>query len=154
MNVINLGFPRTGTQSLGAALKILDYKPFTMSEALSKCSYLIFLQKKYSGRLDTPCSKVIKGYDAMIGMPLCFQQESLYKEFSHAKYIVLLRDPEAWYKSMSSLAPESVSYRFGRRFGAQKLKTFSLRCSLLGGLGPASITLMNFLSVQVRFTLI
>ncbi|NKB24150.1 MAG: hypothetical protein GKR87_07205 [Kiritimatiellae bacterium] len=50
--------------------------------------------------------------------------------------------------------PESVSYRFGRRFGAQKLKTFSLRCSLLGGLGPASITLMNFLSVQVRFTLI
>ncbi len=50
--------------------------------------------------------------------------------------------------------PESISYRFGRRFGAQKLKTFSLRCSLLGGLGPASITLMNFLSVQVRFTLI
>ncbi|NKB24591.1 MAG: hypothetical protein GKR87_09520 [Kiritimatiellae bacterium] len=53
-----------------------------------------------------------------------------------------------------TLKPESVSYRFGRCFGAQKLKIFSLRCSLLGGLGPASITLMNFLSVQVRFTLI
>ncbi|NKB25074.1 MAG: hypothetical protein GKR87_12000 [Kiritimatiellae bacterium] len=35
----------------------------------------------------------------------------------------------------SILTPESVSYRFGRRFGAQKLKTFFLEMLAFGRIG-------------------
>ncbi len=113
MKVINLGFTRTGTQSLTEALELLNYNPFGVKQLLSKSSNLRNLRKKYIGSITTPYSKLLKGYDATVGMPLCFQKEVLYHEYPHAKYILLLRDPEAWYKSMITLQNAS---KFIRRY--------------------------------------
>src|SRR5436309_4079524 len=91
--VFGLGLSRTGTTSLGQALNILgvrtaDY-PFdstTQAELEAECSHLSILNE----------------YDGIVDIPVAPFFAQLDRAYPDSKFILTIRDRDAWLKSMET----------------------------------------------------
>jgi hypothetical protein len=102
LKVIGAGFGRTGTESLREALRILGIDPcYHMSDVYQNSHTDVWHAKAQGGDIDW--DQVLGGYDIAIDWP----SSSYYKELldlnPDARVILTVRDPDAWYKSLTSV---------------------------------------------------
>ncbi|KAF2106985.1 P-loop containing nucleoside triphosphate hydrolase protein [Lophiotrema nucula] len=112
VQVLVLGFSRTGTMSLKTALEKLGYTPYHMSEALKNTRYghLTFwkeaLAAKYEGKGKPfgreEFDKFLGGYDVLEDIPCIMFVDELLKAYPGAKVVLTNRDVESWAKSMNN----------------------------------------------------
>jgi hypothetical protein len=98
--VFGLGFQKTGTSSLQKALRILDYRVHgwfgvngprqpRIGEPITKAALLeVALQKA-------------EGYDAFADNPWCLLYRDFDRLYPGSKFILTIRDAEAWFESVA-----------------------------------------------------
>lgn len=100
LQVIGIGFGRTGTLSLKQALETLGFGPcYHMTELLKdpqRVSYWEQLHKQASMNLDM----ALAGYRAAVDFPVCQHWRYFWQRNQGAKFILTVRDPDDWYDSM------------------------------------------------------
>ena len=99
--VLDVGAPRTGTQSLHVALEILGLKALhtgvNTSTRIPWCVWML------SGKRLPPPTAMLKDYDAAMDEPMQLIYPEVLKAFPDAKFIYTLRDPEEWFASYDSI---------------------------------------------------
>jgi len=130
LEVIGVGFGRTGTNSLRDALQRLGFSPI---EKAANCNahperYALWLEavrRKQGGEL-IDWRPLLTGYRATLDWPGTYFWRELVVAHSEAKVILTVRDPECWYNSVRSTLYARVEARKGihvggvlRRFLAQ-----------------------------------
>ncbi len=102
--VIVLGLPKTGTSTLAVMLRILNYK-VTGPNGEFKVGDENFLNQNFIY------------YDGFQDFPWCFEWQHFFKD-EHAKFIILKRDKESWWKSFN----ESYGRKNGRYLSSPYFK--------------------------------
>ncbi len=115
MQVINAGFPRTGTQSLKKAFEILGLRTYAMSVSLQHYSHLRAWRQHARGEKPFDFQKYLGKYDATAGIPCCLYYKDMLKAFPDAKVVLCVRDEESWYKSLFKLT--SMLFQVEQRLG-------------------------------------
>ena len=99
--LLDVGAPRTGTQSMHAALKILGLNALHSGHAqtlrIPMCKYLFG-----NGSLEDALS-VLNGYDAAMDEPFMLVYEEVLTQFPDAKFLLTIQDPEKWYANYVDL---------------------------------------------------
>lgn len=91
MKIIGVGFQKTGTSSLDAALKELGYKVLGHRTDLAK--------DLFEGKIDKVL-KITEDYDAMQDNPWALLYKELDKKYPGSKFILTIRNEEKWIKSV------------------------------------------------------
>ena len=99
--VFNIGFPKTGTMSLGRALKILGYRlcPHIPAGELKRVHGLP-VPVTQEGLAGT-CLPLAERYDAFRNIPWTLLYRELDRAFPGSKFILSRREPEGWVTSVA-----------------------------------------------------
>lgn len=105
--IFGLGFPKTGTTTLERAHEILGYKVCKGHWNNNHTNYLLglYVNGDFEG-----ISKVVEHFDAFFDAP--WGGGNLYKwllnEYPGAKFVLSIRDSEAWLRSLSGMFEGAV----------------------------------------------
>lgn len=101
LQVIGAGFGRTGTKSLKEALEQLGYvKCHHMAEVAPNPKQIDCWARVCQGE-KVNWDEVFEGFEAAVDWPAAAFYKELADHYPDAKIILTVRDPEAWYKSVS-----------------------------------------------------
>lgn len=102
MEVIGAGLGRTGTMSLKVALEELGFGPcYHMTELAKNPTHpRIWSAAGRGERVDW--TEVLGRYRATVDWPWCEFYKELMEAFPDAKVVLTVRDPDAWYDSVSN----------------------------------------------------
>jgi hypothetical protein len=102
LKVIGAGLGRTGTLSLKLALEHLGFDPcHHMVEVLANMEDQV--PKWLSANGENPdWARIFAGYQATVDYPGCSYWRPLVARYPDAKVILSLRDPDSWFKSVST----------------------------------------------------
>ncbi|BBB01320.1 hypothetical protein RVR_8682 [Actinacidiphila reveromycinica] len=102
MEIIGVGFPRTGTSTLRQALNLLGLGPcYHTREMILHPGHIDHWARVYDGG-PIDARRVLAGYRATADAPGCFYWRELAAEFPEAKLVLSVRDAHAWYASMTA----------------------------------------------------
>ena len=102
LQVIGAGFGRTGTMSLKLALEKLGLGPcYHMIEEKKHAAHDAIWQGAADGR-PADWDRVFDGYRSAVDWPVAAFWPALIDKYPQAKVILTSRDPESWFKSISS----------------------------------------------------
>ena len=105
MKAIGVGFGRTGTSSLQAALEeLLGGKCYHMKEVMLHPAHLQAWQELAVGKISAmDWEWLFADYLATVDCPVCMYYDELMEVFPEAKVILTIRDPQQWWKSFNRL---------------------------------------------------
>jgi hypothetical protein len=121
--VFCIGFQKTGTTSLGLALKYLGYR-VESTPAILRYSWLKDLHQD-DGRLELFRSLFTNKYDACEDNPFPQNFEELYTLFPESKFILTLRDDDDWLRSAQNHFGQNPTPMLDYVYG--KFKTCPIR---------------------------
>jgi hypothetical protein len=99
MDVIGVGFGRTGTLSLKAALERLGLGPcMHMIPVLEDPERARLFRKAVAGD-DASLDAALDGYRSTVDWPGTYFWRYLVARYPHAKVVLTVRDPQQWYDS-------------------------------------------------------
>ena len=102
LSVIGAGFGRTGTYSLKHALEMLGLGPcYHMAEAYEHPEHAAHWSAGLHGE-SVDWTTLLEGYQAAVDWPAAYFWLDFLHEFPNSKVILTVRDPQAWYRSMSN----------------------------------------------------
>jgi hypothetical protein len=108
LRVIGAGFGRTGTVSLKLALEMLGLAPcHHMTEVFAHPEQVPFWDRAAQGEAMN-WDEVFSSYRASCDWPSCAFYKELAVRYPEAKVILTLRDPKAWYKSVTATILRSM----------------------------------------------
>jgi hypothetical protein len=101
LQVVGAGFGRTGTLSLKNALEMLGFGPcYHMLEVFPRPEHVAMWHRlAFHNSMDWDL--VFRDFRATVDWPAARWWREIAAHFPDAKVLLSLRDPEAWYKSMS-----------------------------------------------------
>jgi hypothetical protein len=101
LKVVGAGFGRTGTLSLKSALERLGFGPcYHMMEVFSRPEHIAMWHRlAFEHAMDW--DEVFRGFQATVDWPAARWWREIAAHYPDAKVLLSVRDPEAWYKSMS-----------------------------------------------------
>lgn len=102
MKVIGAGFPRTGTNTLKAALEILEISKAYHFKDLIKDPGKLPLWKRLEDTGTTDWDSLYAGYQASVDFPCYPWYKEHMTRYPEAKVILTVRPFEKWYASMKS----------------------------------------------------
>ena len=116
MNVIGVGFGRTGTLSLKVALEALGHGPcMHMVTLLADPERATLFRRAAEGDLAS-LDKALEGHHSTVDWPGAYFWRELAERHPAAKVVLTVRDPQRWYDSAhdtifqaASNAPESTN---------------------------------------------
>lgn len=120
LKVIGAGLARTGTLSLKVALEQLGLRPcYHMVEVWTDLPCIDDWIEAADGRPDW--DKIFAGYEATVDYPGCHFWRELMAEYSDAKVVLSVRDPNRWFESTQAtvFSPQSRAL-----LGDSPLRTF------------------------------
>lgn len=106
--LLDVGAPRTGTQSMYRALQILGLDPLHSGMEIrfdvrdAPCGYL-FGNSSANRSLDDVLA-ILDGRDGAMDEPFMLLYEEIMAAFPDAKFLLTISDPESWYESYTKLA--------------------------------------------------
>jgi hypothetical protein len=102
VQVIGAGFARTGTLSLRTALETLGFGPcYHMMDVMADGRRVRqWLAIAHGAQADW--DKIFAGYHSAVDWPVAAYWRVLADAFPHAKVVLTVRDPDAWYDSARS----------------------------------------------------
>jgi hypothetical protein len=99
LKVIGLGFGRSGTYSLKAALEELGFGAcYHFSKMFEHPGHAEQWRAAYHGA-SIDWNSLLAGYQSSVYIPPGFNLTALLQQHPDAKYILLVRDPEKWHQS-------------------------------------------------------
>lgn len=102
LEVIGAGFGRTGTMSLKLALEKLGHGPcYHMIEAMKRPAHDAVWQSAADGRA-VDWDRLFDGFRSAVDWPAAAFWPILIDKYPRARVILTTRDPESWFRSMSS----------------------------------------------------
>jgi hypothetical protein len=116
LKVIGAGFGRTGTLSLKIALERIGFGPcYHMMEVFPRPDHVAKWHRLAFER-SMDWDEIFRGFHATVDWPAARWWREIAAHFPEAKVLLSVRDPEAWYKSvtdtiyqpMKSPAPDGV----------------------------------------------
>ncbi|MGB0237589.1 MAG: sulfotransferase family protein [Cycloclasticus sp.] len=112
IKVIGVGFGRTGTLSLKTALEKLGYAEcYHMLELFSRADHAkTWLGIANGEQPDWP--ELFDGYQSLVDWPTAFYWREHLTFYPDAKVILTVRDPNAWYSSMSKTIFPAIESAF------------------------------------------
>ena len=101
LKVVGAGFGRTGTLSLKSALERLGVGPcYHMAEVFPRPEHVrMWHRLAFEHQIDW--DELFRGFRATVDWPSARWWREIAAHFPDAKVLLSVRDPEAWYKSMS-----------------------------------------------------
>jgi len=101
MKVVGAGFGRTGTLSLKNALEMVGCGPcYHMVEVFPRPEHVpLWHRAAFTGQMDW--DEVFRGFQATVDWPGARWWREIAAHCPNAKVLLSVRDPEAWYKSMT-----------------------------------------------------
>src|ERR1700687_6131658 len=101
LKVVGAGFGRTGTLSLKTALEKLGFGPcYHMAEVFPRPDHVrMWHQLAFANSIDWDL--IFTGFQATVDWPAARWWREIAAHYPDAKVLLSVRDPEAWYKSMS-----------------------------------------------------
>ena len=101
LKVVGAGFGRTGTLSLKTALERLGFGPcYHMMEVFSRPEHVAMWHRlAFEHAMDW--DKIFSGFQATVDWPAARWWREIAAHYPEAKVLLSVRDPEAWYKSMT-----------------------------------------------------
>ena len=101
LKVVGAGFGRTGTLSLKSALEKLGFGPcYHMMEVFSRPEHVAMWHRLAFGH-PMDWDAIFNGFQATVDWPAARWWREIAAHYPDAKVLLSVRDPEAWYKSMS-----------------------------------------------------
>ena len=112
VEVIGIGFGRTGTLSLKMALEQLGFSDcYHMRELFNHRGHAETWTAMAEGEpADWPA--LFKGYRSAVDWPAAYFWRELIEYYPRAKVLLTLRDPEKWYDSMAGTIFTAISGAF------------------------------------------
>ncbi|MGA9796659.1 MAG: sulfotransferase family protein [Rhizomicrobium sp.] len=108
LQVIGAGFGRTGTATLKMVLEQLGFGPcHHMIEVILHPEQADFWERATRGE-PVDWEEVFAAYRASCDWPSCAFYKELAERYPEAKVILTLRDPKAWYKSVSNTIMQAM----------------------------------------------
>lgn len=102
LQVIGVGWGRTGTLSLKHALEALGFGPcYHMSEFFRKPEHLEYWQAAADGQ-QVNWDELFAGYGSAVDYPTSQYWQSLRQYYPDAKFVLTMRDADDWYESVKS----------------------------------------------------
>mmetsp|Transcript_28111 Transcript_28111/g.66753 ORF Transcript_28111/g.66753 Transcript_28111/m.66753 type:complete len:254 (+) Transcript_28111:44-805(+) len=102
IQVVDVGAPRTGTQSMHMAMQILGYKAlhtgYRWDLRIPLCDYLF-----NNGTLEAALES-LDGWDAAMDEPMALLYEEIMENFPESKFILTISDPDSWHDSYVELS--------------------------------------------------
>lgn len=111
MDIIGAGLSRTGTMSTQAALQILGYPCYHMSEVARSDQHIQAWQCFMSGVSTMNWAELLTKFKATVDTPCCLYYQEMMAAFPDAKVLLTLRDPDKWYDSLVSLSSALEEFR-------------------------------------------
>jgi len=100
MDVIGVGFGRTGTASLKGVLELLGFGPcYHMREIRREPARAADWLAVAAGT-ERDWSRVLAGYRSTVDWPAATYWRDLVDAYPHARVILTVRDPDEWYASV------------------------------------------------------
>jgi len=99
MNVIGVGFGRTGTLSLKAALERLGQGPCAHMLPLIGDEERSVLFTQAAEGDEAALDKALSGYRSTVDWPGVYFWRQLIAKYPEAKVVLTVRDPDKWYES-------------------------------------------------------
>ena len=101
LKVVGAGFGRTGTLSLKTALEKLGFGPcYHMMEVFPRPEHVAMWHRlAFENKIDW--DKIFAGFSATVDWPAARWWREIAAHYPAAKVLLSVRDPEAWYKSMT-----------------------------------------------------
>ncbi len=112
LQVIGLGYPRTGTMSLKHALETLQLGPcYHMIEVFRRPDDVDFwLDALECQGVATDWHHVFADFASTADCPGCYFWRPLLQEFPQSSYILTVRDADEWYESFRSTVYEATQH--------------------------------------------
>lgn len=116
LKVVGAGFGRTGTLSLKVALERIGFGPcYHMVEVFPRPEH-VAMWHRLAFEQSMDWDEIFRGFHATVDWPAARWWREIAAHFPDAKVLLSVRDPEAWYKSvtdtiyqpMKSPAPDGV----------------------------------------------
>lgn len=108
MKIICLGFGRTGTLSLATAFEQLgfgpSYHPIKILKQTSAENDIFAAWAKINDENSTPADldNLLRGYTSISDFIAAINAEKLYQAYPDAKFILNIREPESWERSLNA----------------------------------------------------
>ena len=101
LKVVGAGFGRTGTLSLKTALEKIGFGPcYHMAEVFGRPEHIAMWHRlAFENQMDW--DQLFSGFQATVDWPSARWWREIAAHYSDAKVLLSVRDPQAWYKSMS-----------------------------------------------------
>src|SRR4249920_487544 len=114
LQVIGTGQGRTGTTSLKNALEHLGFgKCYHMVELLTHPEQVIYFEKAEAGE-KVNWDELFEGYHSACDFPIIRYYKQILEHYPDARVIHTMRDPDAWFKSISDTIFWVVKPSIGR----------------------------------------
>ncbi|MDX1408850.1 MAG: sulfotransferase, partial [Saprospiraceae bacterium] len=98
LEVLGVGFGRTGTHSLKLALEHLGYPCYHMENLINHPDDLHYWSDARAGK-DVDWDALFASYRAAVDFPAIMHWETFVHRYPQAKCILTTRDTESWYRS-------------------------------------------------------
>lgn len=143
VEVINLGWGRTGTVSFYKAMQILGYNIYHMNNIGDNYRHNDFWIKVFEGN-DSNFEEIFEGLKplAVCDFPCALQYDKLLQQYPNAKIILQIREPESWYRSYRN----TVLKVWPDHPHADQNLPFGIKVLFFLGLSPVKLKLMRFMS--------
>ena len=101
LKIVGAGFGRTGTLSLKNALETLGFDPcYHMFEVMERPDHIeMWHRVAFGGPMDWDL--LFRDFQSTVDWPAARYWRELAAHYPQAKVLLSVRDPEAWYKSMT-----------------------------------------------------
>ncbi|MGA7871128.1 MAG: sulfotransferase family protein [Candidatus Binatus sp.] len=101
LKIVGAGFGRTGTLSLKSALEKLGFGPcYHMAEVFPRPEHVAMWHRLAFGH-PMDWDEIFRGFRATVDWPAARWWREIAAYYPNAKVLLSVRDPEAWYRSMS-----------------------------------------------------
>lgn len=127
LKVIGVGGPRTGTTSLKDALEILGFGKCLHMESLFNDPDLVKYWVELFETGTTDFDTLFDGFQSTSDFPGYMLYKELYERYPDAKFILTLRDPEAWYESAYNTVYSVTQRTIWQKLGLMKKMLLSAR---------------------------
>ncbi len=109
LKIVGAGFGRTGTLSLKTALEKLGFGPcYHMAEVFPRPDHVAMWHRLAFGQ-PIDWDQLFAGFHATVDWPTARWWREIAAHYPDAKVLLSVRDPEAWYKSMTNTIYQAMS---------------------------------------------
>ncbi len=111
LKIVGAGFGRTGTLSLKSALERLGFGPcYHMFEVVERPAHIeMWHRLAFGGSMDWDL--LFKDFQSAVDWPAARYWRELADYYPDAKVLLSVRDPEAWYKSVTDTIYRGLTMR-------------------------------------------